>query len=161
MLRPLQCCVLNTYIPQNNWAFKIYFGGKNYVFAISQRRNSNKYSQLLLLKKSIILSKVFLLRCYSPDTWPKRKSFKHFSRYRYERLMREGKTTEAEQYLLVDPLDTSKYLSIQTFHDNAINPCMDSTFTFMEHLVREVNKLHENIQPLKIFHFGGDEVANG
>ena len=31
----------------------------------------------------------------------------------------------------------------------------------MRHVVREVKKLHEVAQPLKVFHFGGDEVAHG
>ena len=35
------------------------------------------------------------------------------------------------------------------------------TDRFMRHLVREVKKMHADTQPLKVFHFGGDEVARG
>ena len=36
-----------------------------------------------------------------------------------------------------------------------------SALRFMRHVVREVKKMHEVAQPLKVFHFGGDEVAHG
>jgi hexosaminidase len=64
-------------------------------------------------------------------------------------------------YFLHDPEDTSKYTSIQEFRDNAINPCMESTYVFFEKVVQEVKAMHEDIQPLKIFHFGGDETPHG
>ncbi|XP_068705154.1 beta-hexosaminidase-like [Montipora foliosa] len=72
-----------------------------------------------------------------------------------------GQAFEADQYLLSDPLDTSQYLSVQFFSDNAINPCLESTYEFLEHVVNSVRHMHHDIQPLKIFHFGGDEVAHG
>ena len=31
----------------------------------------------------------------------------------------------------------------------------------MRHLVSAVKEMHAGVQPLKVFHFGGDEVANG
>ena len=52
----------------------------------------------------------------------------------------------AEEYLLTDLEDTSEYLSVQYFTDNAINPCMDSTYRFMEHVIVETMKLHQDIQ---------------
>ncbi|KAK3609931.1 hypothetical protein CHS0354_011761 [Potamilus streckersoni] len=69
--------------------------------------------------------------------------------------------TAANYFRLFDANDTSQYLSIQMYTDNAINPCIESTYIFMEHVMTEVYKMHQDIQPLKIFHFGGDEVANG
>jgi len=72
-----------------------------------------------------------------------------------------GDSYEANKYMLSDPQDTSKYLSVQFFTDNAINPCLDSTYEFFEHIVFQVRKMHLGIQPLEIFHFGGDEVAHG
>lgn len=64
-------------------------------------------------------------------------------------------------FLLSDRNDSSQYMSIQNFNDNSVNPCMESTYTFVKHLVREVKQMHEGIQPLHIFHFGGDEVPKG
>lgn len=72
-----------------------------------------------------------------------------------------GDSYKANQYLLSDAQDTSKYLSVQFFTDNAINPCLDSTYEFFEYIVFQVRNMHLGIQPLKIFHFGGDEVAKG
>ena len=64
-----------------------------------------------------------------------------------------------ETYMLTDPADASRYLSVQAFIDNAINPCMNSTYVFVSKLIDEVIKMHRDIQPLDVFHFGGDEVA--
>jgi len=62
------------------------------------------------------------------------------------------------QYLLSDPNDVSEYFSVQMFRDNAVNPCIESTYTFMEKVVVEVQKMHKGIQDLRVFHYGGDEV---
>ena len=72
-----------------------------------------------------------------------------------------GKLREAEMYRLNDENDTSKYLSAQHFKDNSINPCLESTYNFIEKVVSSVQNLHSGIQPLAIFHFGGDEVPVG
>ena len=80
---------------------------------------------------------------------------------RKENLTHMGKEPESSEFLLSDPDDHSKYLSAQLFKDNAINPCMNSTYAFIETLVKAVKQLHDGIQPLKIFHFGGDEVPVG
>lgn len=63
------------------------------------------------------------------------------------------------KYSLTDPDDDSKYLSVQNYKDNAINPCMESTYDFVTHVMDEVIKMHRNIQNLRIFNIGGDEVA--
>ncbi|CAD5124071.1 DgyrCDS12374 [Dimorphilus gyrociliatus] len=62
-------------------------------------------------------------------------------------------------YALSDPDDTSEYLSVQYYKDNAVNPCINSTYAFVAKVVEEVKRLHQNIQPLKVFNIGGDEVA--
>ncbi|KAL9962569.1 hypothetical protein ACROYT_G031679 [Oculina patagonica] len=80
---------------------------------------------------------------------------------RYEKLSAQGNKAEAEKYLLSEINDTSKYLSIQYYTDDAINPCIESTYTFIEHLVQAIMDMHKDIQPLAIYHFGGDEVAHG
>ena len=80
---------------------------------------------------------------------------------RMENMTKIGNYVDAKKYLLSDPNDKSTYLSAQLFKDNAINPCVNSTYAFIEALVKEVKALHSGIQPLKIFHFGGDEVPKG
>ncbi|CAH1791530.1 unnamed protein product [Owenia fusiformis] len=67
----------------------------------------------------------------------------------------------ADQYLLSEPDDPSKYLSVQYFTDNSVNPCLNSTYAFMEKVFTEIVRLHEGIAPLKTFIFGGDQVAEG
>lgn len=79
---------------------------------------------------------------------------------RYRTFNGSGQTSMAEQYRLVDPLDDSKYLSVQNFNDNAINPCIESTYSFIEKVVKEIKNMHDSVgHSLNIFHFGGDEVS--
>ena len=44
----------------------------------------------------------------------------------------------ANQYRLIDPNDQSEYLSVQSFTDNAINPCVESTYAFVTHVIQQV-----------------------
>ncbi len=67
----------------------------------------------------------------------------------------------AAEFLLSDFEDKSEYMSTALFTDNAINPCIESTYNFIEHVVQQVMMLHADIQPLAAFHFGGDEVPSG
>jgi len=79
---------------------------------------------------------------------------------RKRRLEADGEDEEeAVKYLLTDPEDKSVYLSVQNYPDNAINPCVDTTYNFVKHVVKEVKAMHEGVQVLRGFHFGGDEVA--
>lgn len=78
---------------------------------------------------------------------------------RYNKFIAQGDEAKAKEYLLTDFDDTTEYLSVQMFKDNAINVCMDSTYTFVDKVVSNLVNLHSDIQPLKTFHFGGDEVA--
>lgn len=79
---------------------------------------------------------------------------------RYRALI-EDDPERATEYLLNDLDDNSDYLSIQLFTDNAVNPCLESTYAFVDVLLTEVIRIHEDIQPLETFHFGGDEVPEG
>lgn len=79
---------------------------------------------------------------------------------RYNRL-KDVNITAADEYRLADPNDTTSYLSVQQWTDNAINPCIPSTYRFVRKVMQEVKDIHETVQPLQIFHFGGDEVASG
>lgn len=80
---------------------------------------------------------------------------------RHDSLMQEGMEKEAKEFLISDFKDESRYLSVQLFTDETANPCLNSTYRFMEHVLRELTNLHRDIQPLTVFHFGGDEVPGG
>ena len=69
---------------------------------------------------------------------------------------------KAEEYLLIDFADTSKYLSAQSFTDNVINVAMPSTYKFVEKIIDEIAKMYADAGlEMKIFHVGGDEVPHG
>lgn len=80
---------------------------------------------------------------------------------RYRRLKAAG-SADAARYLLDDAEDRSEYLSAQFFTDNVLNPGMESSYTFVEHVVREMAALHREAgAPLKTIHMGGDELPDG
>jgi len=65
-------------------------------------------------------------------------------------------------YLLSDPADTSNYLSTQYYSDNALNPCMESTYAFIAKVMDEVGKMYTAAgATLSTWHVGGDEVGAG
>lgn len=80
---------------------------------------------------------------------------------RHDRLVKEGKEPEAKEFLLNDFKDESRYFSVQFFTDDTANSCLRSTYRFIERVLRELTNLHHDIQPLTVFHFGGDEVPEG
>jgi len=81
---------------------------------------------------------------------------------RYQRLMKDGKEAEANEYRLVDPEDKSVYLSAQLYKDNVVNVARESTYRFYEKVVDAFTGMYEEAGlKLKIFHAGGDEVAEG
>jgi len=80
---------------------------------------------------------------------------------RYHRLKAAGDKDYAN-YLLNDLDDRSEYNSPQLFGDNVINPGHESSYTFIEHVVKEVVALHREADvPLATIHMGGDELAFG
>jgi hexosaminidase len=81
---------------------------------------------------------------------------------RYERLMKEGKEKEANEYRLIDPEDKSVYLSAQAYKNNVVNVARESTYHFFEKVVDEIAKMYQQAGlTLDTFHTGGDEVAEG
>ncbi|EOD78513.1 Beta-hexosaminidase [Grimontia indica] len=78
---------------------------------------------------------------------------------RFEKFAAQGDLVKANEFRLSDPDDTTEYLSVQMFTDNAMNVCMESTYNFVDTVVGSLVALHQDIQPLKTFHFGGDEIA--
>lgn len=81
---------------------------------------------------------------------------------RYERLMKEGKKEEAEEYRLIDPEDKSVYLSAQAYKDNVVSVARESTYRFYEKVMDEIAKMYKEAGlKLEVIHAGGDEVAAG
>ena len=80
---------------------------------------------------------------------------------RHDRLVKQGRIQEAKQFLLNDFDDHSRYFSVQHFTDRAVNPCLNSTYAFIDHVISALVSMHSDIQPLTLYHFGGDEVAWG
>ncbi|WP_233151111.1 family 20 glycosylhydrolase [Sphingomonas mollis] len=79
---------------------------------------------------------------------------------RYDRLMKAGDRAGAERYRLVDPADTTRYLSIQNYDDNTLNVCLDSTYSFIDTVIDGVTTLHREAgAPLTTYHIGADETA--
>ncbi|MEW7850026.1 family 20 glycosylhydrolase [Massilia aurea] len=80
---------------------------------------------------------------------------------RYHRLKAAG-DKDAAKYLLNDFDDKSVYKSPQLYNDHVLNPGLESSFTFVQHVVDEVVKLHREAGvPLHTIHMGGDELPNG
>ncbi|APD06202.1 beta-N-acetylhexosaminidase [Flavobacteriaceae bacterium UJ101] len=83
-------------------------------------------------------------------------------KYRYDRLMVEENKAEAERFLLQDLDDQSEYSSVQRWNDNVLNPCLESTYTFIDTVVDELIKMYQEANvTLTTIHTGGDEVPDG
>lgn len=81
---------------------------------------------------------------------------------RYDRYMEQGDPEAAKMYLLTDFEDTSNFSSAQRFNDNTANPCMESTYRFVDKIVSELAAMYGEAEaPLTILHIGGDEVPRG
>ncbi|UTF59071.1 family 20 glycosylhydrolase [Gilvimarinus sp. DA14] len=81
---------------------------------------------------------------------------------RYRKLLETSSEEEAKRYLLSDPQDKSQYLTVQSYTDNSINVCMESTYHFVEKVMYEIQRMHRDAgEPLRTFHMGGDEVGRG
>jgi hexosaminidase len=66
------------------------------------------------------------------------------------------------QYALSDPEDRSVYKSVQGYPDNVMNPALESTYRFIEHVVGDLAAMHREAGgPLRHVHMGGDEVPPG
>lgn len=81
---------------------------------------------------------------------------------RYNWLMKEGKTAEASEYRLVDPTDNSNTTSVQLYDRTSyLNPCLASSLRFTDKVISEIQAMHREAgQPIKTWHFGGDEAKN-
>ena len=81
---------------------------------------------------------------------------------RYQRLMKTGEQQQAEEYRLRDPADSSNTTSVQLYDRTSyLNPCMDASLRFVDKVIGEIQAMHKEAgQPLKTWHFGGDEAKN-
>ncbi|KAK3101772.1 hypothetical protein FSP39_006235 [Pinctada imbricata] len=76
---------------------------------------------------------------------------------RFNRL-KNSDLLEALRYRLVEPGDLSVYITPWLYTDNTMNPCIDSTYNFIDKVVTEL----KNMQPsLRMIHIGGDEIPSG
>ncbi|HVI46786.1 MAG TPA: family 20 glycosylhydrolase [Chitinophaga sp.] len=81
---------------------------------------------------------------------------------RYHRLKAQGKDKEAEEYLLTDFQDQSKYRSVQNWNDNVMNVALPSAYRFLDKVVEELQSMYKEAgAPLTAVHMGGDEVPGG
>ena len=70
-----------------------------------------------------------------------------------------GKATE---YILSEPEDTLRYVSVQYYTDNVMNVALPSTYRFMEKVIQELNAMYQEAGlSLSTVHLGGDEVPRG
>ena len=80
---------------------------------------------------------------------------------RYKKYIDIDKT-KAEEFLLTDFSDTSRYISAQHYTDNVVNVAMPSTYRFVEKVIDEFDKIYQDAGlKLTVLHIGGDEVARG
>ena len=81
---------------------------------------------------------------------------------RRNKLLAKGDVVGAEKYALSDPNDKSDYQSAQLYNDNAINICMESSFTFFDKVVEEVAAMYREADvSFKQFGIGADELPYG
>lgn len=81
---------------------------------------------------------------------------------RFSRMQEFGQADEAEMYRLIHPEDESEYMSVQSFDDNVMDVCQESTYNFMGVVFDEIIAMHQQADvPLNMIHVGGDEVPEG
>ena len=84
-----------------------------------------------------------------------------FMKARYHKYVNTA-PEKANEYLLSDAQDTSRYVSAQSYTDNVMNVALPSTYRFMEKVIRELIAMYEEAEvPLTTIHLGGDEVPEG
>ncbi len=81
---------------------------------------------------------------------------------RAERLRIQAQPQAADQYLLSETADTSKYLSVQGYDDNVVNVCRESVYAFLSKVIDELQAMYRQAGlRLHMVHTGGDEVPKG
>ena len=84
------------------------------------------------------------------------------SRAAIKSMEKRAELTGDTACLLSEPQDTSKYVSVQDYTDNAINVALESTYKFVETVFDGLIALYQEAGvPLETIHIGGDEVPEG
>lgn len=79
---------------------------------------------------------------------------------RYDYYMKREDPVAAKRYLLTDFEDKTRYRSIQHYNDNTLNICMESTYTFINRVLTDLQHMHQQAgHPLTMYHIGADETA--
>ncbi|QOL25528.1 carbohydate-binding domain-containing protein [Thalassotalea sp. LPB0316] len=79
---------------------------------------------------------------------------------RFNTYKQQEQLDKANEFLLYEADDYTKYSSVQYYQDNTINVCLDSSYRFVEHLMKEVQQIHQAAEhPLTRYHIGADETA--
>jgi hexosaminidase len=81
--------------------------------------------------------------------------------YRH-RVLQGSDPVRASEYRLSDPEDTSQHLSVQSYTDNFLNPCLESTYAFLDKVVRELKARYDAVPGARLvaIHGGGDELPS-
>ncbi|WP_281558265.1 family 20 glycosylhydrolase [Thalassomonas sp. RHCl1] len=79
---------------------------------------------------------------------------------RYNKYQALEEFDKASQFQLHEVEDTSKYSSVQFYHDNTINVCLESSYAFVKEVMTQVQAMHKQAgQPIRRYHIGADETA--
>ncbi|MFI0481147.1 family 20 glycosylhydrolase [Actinomadura sp. 9N215] len=85
-------------------------------------------------------------------------NFPAHARAAVQSMERRHQRTKDATYRLLDPDDTSDHTSVQYYTDNLANPCLGSTYTFLNKVASEVSKMYERAGvPFNRLNLGGDE----
>ncbi len=81
---------------------------------------------------------------------------------RYKKYKAKNNMKKAEEFLLSDLNDKSEYMSVQNFRDNVICIVRESSYNFIETVVKSMNSMYKEANaPFTTVHTGGDEVPHG
>nr|WP_274050169.1 family 20 glycosylhydrolase [Thalassomonas haliotis] len=79
---------------------------------------------------------------------------------RYNKYRALEEYDKASQFQLHEVEDTSEYSSVQFYHDNTINVCLESSYAFVKEVMTQVQAMHKKAgQPIRRYHIGADETA--
>jgi hexosaminidase len=76
-------------------------------------------------------------------------------------MKKHGNKNVPKSYLLSKHTNKNEIFSPQKWTRNAMNPCLNTTYDFVETVVDDLIELHRDVQPLTVLHLGGDEVPSG
>ncbi|RKS73671.1 hexosaminidase [Actinomadura pelletieri DSM 43383] len=85
-------------------------------------------------------------------------NFPAHARAAVQSMERRYQKTKDATYRLLDPEDKSQHTSVQYYTDNLVNPCLGSTYVFLNKVTSEVAKMYERAKvPFNRLNLGGDE----